>query len=163
MAFTPYPLPPEYMDMDLAKKFGSLVSRKRDIEDELRAVKSEIASLDKLLLEEMRNNQMERLHIADCTLYIHKMLIAKPKEGRGRADVVEKLRLCGLGDLVSENYNSNTLSAWVREQLANGEQLPELLSSVVDTTELVSVRGRRATSSPESKSAKAIKTLGENK
>ena len=146
------------MDMNLAKKFASLISRKRDLEDDLRAVKSEIATLDPLLLDEMRNNEMQRLQIADCTLFINKLLVAKPKDGNREA-VVEQLRLCGLGDLVTANYNSNVLSAWVREQLANGEQLPEQLAKVIDTTELVSMRGRRATSSPDSKSAKALRTL----
>ncbi len=146
------------MDMNLAKKFGSLVARKRGIEDELRAVKAEIAQLEPLLLDEMRNNQMERLHTAGTTLYIHKVLIAKAKGG-DRAAVAKQLISCGLGDLVTESYNSNTLSAYVREHLANGEQLPKPLASVIDTTELVSVRGRRASSSPESKSAQALKTL----
>ena len=145
------------MDMNLAKRFAALILRKRNSEDELRAVKSEIASLEPLLLEEMRNNQMERLHMADTTLYMHRMLVTKPKGDRQQ--VVERLRQCGLGDLLTENYNSNTLSAWVREHLANGEQLPELLAPVVETTELVSVRGRRASTTNESQSAKALKTL----
>lgn len=150
------------MDMNLAKQFGSMIARKREIEDELRAVKSEIAALEPLLLEEMRNNQMERLSVntgsGSVTLYTHKMLVAKPKDG-DRLQVVETLKSNGLADLVSENYNSNTLSAYVREHLANGEMLPAPLAEVIETEEIVSVRGRRSAASSESKTAAAVRTL----
>jgi hypothetical protein len=153
------------MDMNLAKQFGSLIARKREVEDELRAVKSEIAALEPLLLEELRNNQMERLSVStgngSVTLYTHKLLVAKPKDGN-RPQVVATLKANGLADLVSENYNSNTLSAYVREHLANGEMLPAALAEVIETEEIVSLRGRRSAATSESKTAAAVRTLEAN-
>jgi len=149
------------MDMNLAKKFSALIASKRSAEDDLREIKQEIAGLEHLLLQEMKYNQMDRIHIGGNTLYIHRIMVAKPTAG-DRDKVIDALKECGLDDLVSENYNSLTLNAWIRECLANGEQLPGNLSSVIDTEEIVSVRGRRSSSSPESKTAKARKTLEKN-
>lgn len=150
------------MNLNLAKKVGELIARKRSLEEDLRAVKDEIATLEPELLNEFTECQMDRLQVPvgneKVTLYIHRQLWAKPKDGDRQA-VISTLKTCGLSDFVTENYNSNTLSAYVRERLANGDQLQPTLDSVIEAEEVVSIRGRRAPAATESKSAKAIKTI----
>lgn len=148
------------MDIAIAKQYSTLLTEKKQAEAVLRTLKEEIARLEPLVLDEMRSHQMDKLNLDGHTLYIHRILITKPKSER--EEVVEALRTAGLDDLLAENYNANQLSAYVRDVLASGEELPSTLSAAVDVEEIVSVRGRQAASSHESKSAAALKTL-ENK
>lgn len=148
--------------MNLAKKIASLTVEKRKLDEALRAVKDQIAELEPEMLNHMMEDQMDRLHLTvdgeKVTLYIHRMMYAKPREG-DRATVVSTLKRCGMSDFVTENYNSNSLSAYVRERLASGSPLQPTLSGVIEVSEQVSIRGRRSTSSPESSTAKAMKTI----
>jgi hypothetical protein len=149
------------MDMNLAKQVATLIAEKRKLEDSLRAVKDQIAEREPTLLNELIEEQMDRLHVTvdgeRITLYIHKIMWAKPR-GRDRELVVKTLKSCGMSDFVTENYNSNSLSAYVRERLSNGTQLQPTLAAALELEEVVSIRGRRSSSAPESKTAKAMKT-----
>jgi len=150
------------MDMNLAKQVAKLIAEKRRLEDDLRAVKDQIATLEPELLNALMEEQMDRLHVTvgsdKITLYIHRIMWAKPKDGDRQA-VVETLLRCGLSDFVQENYNSNSLSAYVRERLAAGQKLQPTLEAAVSLEEVVSIRGRRSPSTPESKTAAAMKTI----
>tara|TARA_R110000744_G_scaffold215563_1_gene334361 strand:+ start:130 stop:588 length:459 start_codon:yes stop_codon:yes gene_type:complete len=150
------------MNMKLAKQVATLIAEKRGLEDSLRAVKDDIAKLEPELLNMLMEEQMDRLHITvgdeKVTLYIHKILWAKPKDGDRQA-VIDTLVRCGLSEFVQENYNSNSLSAYVRERLANGQQLQPTLADAVSLEEVVSIRGRRSPATSESTTAKAMKTI----
>jgi hypothetical protein len=149
------------MDMKLAKQVATLIAEKRGLEDSLRAVKDQIAKLEPELLNMLMEEQMDRLHVTvgdqKITLYIHRIMWAKPKDG-DRETVVATLKRCGMSDFVTESYNSNSLSAYVRERLSNGTQLQPTLSDALNLEEVVSIRGRRSSATPESKTAKAMKT-----
>jgi hypothetical protein len=147
------------MDIELAKQYGALIAEKRELEETLRTCKERIAQLEPLVLDEMRANQMEKLHLDGQVLYMHRILVTKPVKDRDH--VTEALRADRLDDLLSTNYNANRLSSWVRETLAAGEQLPDALSKAVQVEEIVSIRGRRAAASVESQSASALNTLKE--
>jgi hypothetical protein len=150
------------MDMTLAKEYASLIAEKRKLEEQLGATKDKIAGLERSILNAMQENQIDRLPInlgtEKVTLYIHKQLWAKPKNG-DKLNVMQVLKHCGLSDLVQEQYNTSTLSAYVRERLADGENLQPTLEEAIDLIEVISVRGRRSSASSTSKTAKAMKTL----
>lgn len=148
------------MDIDLAKRYGALVAEKRELEEKLRTAKEQLAQLEPLLIDEMRSNQMDKLHIDGQVLFMHRILVTKPSKDRD--DVCAALRSDNLEDLLSNSYNANKLSAWVRETLAGGEQLPPALSKAVQVEEIVSIRGRRSAPAVESQSASALNTLKEN-
>jgi hypothetical protein len=58
------------------------------------------------------------------------------------------LRDAGFGDLIYETVNANSLSAFVKEQIrANGDKLPDWLTSVVNVFEKASVGVRNVTKS----------------
>ena len=151
------------MNMTLFKEFAALVAEKRRLEDGLRKAKDEIASLESNLLNEMQENQIDRLPVKvgseTVTLYIHRQLWARPTEGN-KANLVRTLKTCGMSDFVQEQYNTSSLSAYIRERLANGQKLQPTLSQALDLDEVVSIRGRRSPASSNSKTAKAKKTLG---
>ena len=150
------------MDMDLATEYASVIAKKRRLEDELRAAKDQIASLEESVRNMLQENQVDRLPVTvgneKVTLYIHRQLWAKPKGG-DKAALMGVLKRCGLSDLVQEQYNTSSLSAYVRERLADGQQLQPTLSEALVLDEVVSVRGRRSPAASSSKTAKAMKTV----
>ena len=150
------------MDMDLATKYASAIANKRRLEDEIRASKDEIASLEESVRNMLQENQIDRLPVTvgtdKVTLYIHRQLWAKPKGG-DKATLMGVLKRCGLSDLVQEQYNTSSLSAYVRERLANGQQLQPTLEEALVLDEVISVRGRRSSAQSDSKTAKAMKTI----
>ncbi len=76
------------------------------------------------------------------TLYLHRQVWASPAEGKNRSDVAAALQANGMGELVNPNYNSNTLSAWVRERVKSEEAIPSGLADVLNITERVEVNTR---------------------
>lgn len=149
------------MDMQLAQQYAEVIANKRRLEDELRSAKDEIASLEEHMRNMMQENQIDRLPIKvgheTVTLYMHRQLWARPKDG-DKERLVRTLKRCGLSDLVQEQYNTSSLSAYVRERLAEGQQLQPTLAGAIDLDEVIQVRGRRSTATTESKTAKAMKT-----
>lgn len=151
------------MELKHARRFAALLSEKRALETKLDAVKESMKELEPLLLDQMRDENMPKLNLTvdgeSMTLYPHSVLWLFPGDG-GREGVVKALKRARLGEFVKEDYNTSTLSAWARERLSEGQALPPTIEKVVNMEERVSLRGRRAVSSPESKSKKAIKNLG---
>ncbi len=76
------------------------------------------------------------------TLYLHRQVWASPAEGKERTDVAAALVAAGMGELVNPNYNSNTLSAWVRERVKADEAIPAGLADVLNITERIEVNVR---------------------
>lgn len=150
------------MDMNLATEYASVIAKKRRLEDELRAAKDEIASLEESVRSMLLENQLDRLPVTvgseKVTLYIHRQLWAKPKDG-DKARLMGVLKRCGLSDLVQEQYNTSSLSAYIRERLANGQKLQPTLTEALALDEVVTVRGRRSPATSTSKTAKAMKTV----
>lgn len=150
------------MDMELAREYAAAIGYKKKLEEQLGSIKDKIARLEDAVMNMMQEEQLDRLPINlgidTITLFIHRQLWAKPKDG-DKERVVRTLKDVGLGDLVAESYNTNSLSAYVREQLANGEDLEPELADVIDINEVASVRGRRTPNTDDSQTAKAIRNL----
>ncbi len=150
------------MDMKIARQFAALVTKKKKAEAELKEAREEMAELEPLILQMLTDEGMDNLKLTvegeKITLFPKTMLWAYPKDG-DRGAVCSALKKAHLGDLVKEDYNTSTLSAWARERLAEGVELPPTIASVVDLTEKVTLQGRRTATGPQSKSAKAIETI----
>lgn len=149
------------MDLDLAKQVALLLSEKRHLETRLREVKESIAEIEPSLVAAFAENGMDRIQVpvedGAMTVYVQQNLFVRPKDG-DRASVVSCLKRCGLSDLVSESYNAQTLSAYVRERLAAGVGLQPSLAKNIEVYEETRVRAR-ASHSPESTTRKAIRNL----
>ena len=149
------------MDMKLARKYAALTLRKRKAQDELDRVKEEMKALEEPLLNMMAEEQLPSLKLTidgeGVTIYPQTQLWVRPLSG-DREAVVGALRRAGLKEFTKLDYNTSTVSAWARERLAEGKQLPPSIEKVVQLDEVISLRGRRTPASPESSSAKAIKT-----
>ena len=151
------------MNMDIIRRFAELTAEKKKAQERLRAIKDEMGGIEPALLQELIENQVDRLPVTTddgdrITVFIHKQAWARPVDGDKEA-VVRTLKKCGMSDFVQETYNTNSLSAYVRERLANGQELQPTLSKVIRVDEVTSIRGKRSPLATESQTAKAMKNL----
>ena len=137
--------------MELVHRYVELVKRKREIEAELRAVKTELGEgegigpgkMEKQALDWMVQNGMESARVPGMTVSVNRQLWAFAKD-KDRESACEALRAAGLGDMVKENFNMLTLSAWVREQDEAGEPLPAAFAGRIEVAEVFRLGARRA-------------------
>lgn len=131
------------MNTDELKRFVALEERRRQLEAEVDAVKAEAAQLEELLLPQFEQAGLERVSIDGRTVYIERKLWAKAKDG-DKAAVCKALKRCRLGDYVEETFNTNSLSAYVRELDREDRPLPPNLREVLEISEVFKLRTRRS-------------------
>ena len=129
---------------EMADRLKSLKKQKKDLEDSVKAIGSEIEELDRQLSDAMAETQLDSFSRNGSTFYLHSRLYASPSTGRKDA-MMQALKQNGYGSLVVESVNSKTLSSFVREQMdANEGNIPSWLSDTVSTYEKISVGIRKS-------------------
>jgi hypothetical protein len=131
------------MNTEELKRFVALEERRRQLETEIDSIKAEAAELEERLLPQFEQTGMERVSIDGRTVYVERKLWAKAKDGDKPA-VCKALKRCHLGDYVEETFNTNSLSAYVRELDREGRSLPPSLAAVLDVSEVFKLRTRRS-------------------
>ena len=105
------------MNMEQLREFVSLENRKRDLDAELKATNQKLDELEDLIIPQFIEAGVPSIAVTvDCatrTLSIYPDVYASPLNDR--AEVAAALKASELGQYVAENYNSNSLTAYVRE------------------------------------------------
>ncbi len=101
------------MDMQQLREFVSLENRKKDLDAELKSVKQRLDYLEDALASQFVEDGVQRMTVDGRTVSIQQDVYASPLNDR--EDVVEALKRSELGQYVGENYNTNSLTAFVRE------------------------------------------------
>ena len=129
---------------EMADRLKSLKKQKKDLEDSVKALSSEIEELDRQLSDAMTEAELDRFSRNGSTFYLYSRLYASPSTGRKDA-MMQALKQNGYGSLVVESVNSKTLSSFVREQKeANQGSIPSWLGDTVSTYEKISVGIRKS-------------------
>ena len=129
---------------EMADRLKSLKKQKKDLEDSVKAIGSEIEELDRQLSDAMTEAELDSFSRNGSTFYLHSRLYVSPSTGRKDA-MMQALKQNGYGSLVVESVNSNTLSSFVREQMeANEGNIPSWLGDTVSTYEKISVGIRKS-------------------
>lgn len=140
---------------DLVNEFIELDEQRKGKEGEVDKIKERIAALEPQILERFENAGMQSMKSKmGQTIYIRRELWSGAVEG-AEVLLLEVLKSIGLGDMVKEKVNTQTLSAYVREvekNVFNGSAvdptelikvLPETLQPVLKVTQKFSLRTRR--------------------
>ena len=101
------------MNMEQLKEFVCLENRKRDLDAELKATKQKLDDLEQVLVPQFIDDGVQRMTVDNRTVSLAQDIYASPLNER--ADVVAALKASELGQYVAENYNTNSLTAFVRE------------------------------------------------
>lgn len=100
------------MDNKIIKRFVSLDKRRRKLDAELKTVKTELTELEPTVREQMTKAGMQKLSVNGVLLYIKRQIWAKALEDKQAT--IAAIKEC-MPEYIGENYNSNSLSAWLRE------------------------------------------------
>lgn len=136
------------MNTAVSEEFARLTVKKRALEADLRAVEERLRGVEEVLSAQMIDSRTQRLTIGlddagvQVTLYLQRERWAKATDPEALAAA---LRANGLGAMIKpESVNTQTLSAYVREQVDGGMEIPADVSAAIEVTEAVRVRGRIA-------------------
>lgn len=136
------------------REFVELNNEKARLKERLKAIEQRIGQIEpeclNLLIELGDEDHPGNMRIAGSTVYLHPTLYARPKDG-DRERTAKALVMADLGYMVKEDFNINTLSAWVREVKAKGDAASDAeraqLAAIEDTLEITEawdVRTRKA-------------------
>ena len=127
-------------------QFAELEVRKRALEKELKEVTDKMSSLERPAMDFMAENQIDKIALHGLTFSPRRRIYAAPAEGYTKGDVANALIASGLGDYVSNDYNSNSLSGYVASFARESDevltpadirdQLPEQLKVCVTVGEV---------------------------
>jgi hypothetical protein len=129
------------MNTDELKRFVMIESRRRELETEIEALRAEAAQLEQALLPQFEHAGVDRISLDRRTVYVERKLWAKAKDG-DKAAVCKALRRARMGDYIEETFNTNSLSAYVRELDREERPLPPTLAAVLDVSEVFKLRTR---------------------
>ena len=129
---------------EMADTLKTLRDAKKDAEQRVKDLNAEIDEVDYELSEMMANSETQ--NFTRCGTMFCLTTATRASAAAGRKDeLYDALKQIGFGDLVYETVNANSLSAFVREQIAeNDDALPEWLDGLVNVFEKTSVGVRKA-------------------
>lgn len=140
---------------DLVNQFIELDEKKKKTDEDLEAIKSQMAKLETQIMERFENAGMQSMKSKDGqVVYIRRDLRAGAVDGASVL-LMEALKSAGAGDLVKEAINHQRLSSWVREieeeKFAGAKVKPEellatfpaSLQSTLKITEQFSLRCKK--------------------
>ena len=128
----------------LADELRALKEAKKYAEQELKEITEEIDCVDAMLAERMIASETQNFTRNGTTFCLTNATRASAAAGR-KDELFAALRGAGFGDLVYETVNANSLSAFVKEQTAENEDvLPNWLDGLVNVFEKTTVGVRKA-------------------
>ena len=129
---------------ELADRLRALRGKKAEAEQHLKEIKAEMDEVDYRLSELMAESETQNFTRAGTMFCLTTKTHASAVAGR-KEELFSALRAGGFGDLVYETVNANSLSAFVKEQVAeNGDMLPDWLDGLVNVFEKTTVGVRKA-------------------
>ena len=127
-----------------ADKLKALRDRKDELEAELKQVNMDIDNADWHLSNLMAETETQNFTRAGTMFCLTTKTRASARAGQ-KDELFAALRDEGYGDMITETVNANSLSSFVKEQIAeNGDTLPEWLDGLVSVFEKTTVGVRKA-------------------
>ena len=129
---------------ELADRLKELREAKKAVEEELKSINAEIDDVEYRLSELMISNETQNFTRAGTMFCLSTTTRASAAAGM-KEELFDALRSKGFGELIYETVNANSLSAFVKEQIAeNGDELPDWLKGLVNVFEKTTVTVRKA-------------------
>jgi predicted nuclease with TOPRIM domain len=129
---------------ELADRLKELRDAKKAAEEELKSINAEIDDVEYRLSELMISSETQNFTRTGTMFCLSATTRASAAAGM-KEELFDALRSKGFGELIYETVNANSLSAFVKEQIAeNGDELPDWLKGLVNVFEKTTVTVRKA-------------------
>ena len=126
--------------VSLGRRLIELRKQRAEAEAVVDEIKGEAGIVEQALLAEFEHG-VDKISVDGVTLSPRVRKTVRAVDGN-RLAVVEALERCGRRELV--NFNTQTLSAYIRDEEENGRELPLELASVIQVGEIYSVGLRKS-------------------
>ena len=129
---------------ELADKLKELRDKKQHLAEETKKNNAEIEETEYKLSLEMASSETQSFNRSGTLFYLCTKLYASAVK-ENKAELYEALKNEGYGSLITETVNTNSLSAFVKEQMAdNDDVLPDWLEGKVNVFDKVTVGIRKS-------------------
>ena len=129
---------------ELADKLKELRERKSELAEETKANNAEIEQAEFQLSQLMASTETQSFQRAGTLFYLTTKTYASANKEQ-KDELFDALRNEGYGSLITETINANSLSAFVKEQMSdNDDVLPEWLDGKVNVFDKVTVSLRKS-------------------
>lgn len=123
-------------------KFARLYKARKKLKAKYEKIGKELEAMEGPLLAHLADEQIEKVNlVGGYVVYTDTKIwprLLAPKEA-----VIKALKDCGHGDIVAENYNTNTLAAWLRELDMEEKELPEELQDFIEPNRVTSLISKK--------------------
>lgn len=128
---------------ELADKLKELRDKKQHLAEETKKNNAEIEETEYKLSLEMASSETQSFNRSGTLFYLCTKLYASAVK-ENKAELYEALKNEGYGSLITETVNANSLSAFVKEQMTdNDDVLPDWLEGKVNVFDKVTVGIRK--------------------
>ena len=129
---------------ELADKLKELRDKKQHLAEETKKNNAEIEETEYKLSLEMASSETQSFNRSGTLFYLCTKLYASAVK-ENKAELYEALKNEGYGSLITETVNANSLSAFVKEQMAdNDDVLPDWLEGKVNVYDRVTIGIRKS-------------------
>ena len=129
---------------ELADRLKELKERKGELAEETKANNAEIEQAEFQLSQLMASTETQSFQRAGTLFYLSTKTYASANKEQ-KDELFDALRNEGYGSLITETINANSLSAFVKEQMSeNDDVLPDWLDGKVNVFDKVTVSLRKS-------------------
>lgn len=121
--------------MEAMKNLIALIKQKRQLEDDLKAVKEKISVAEPVVLAEFQREGVDKITLHGTTLYLRREIWAGKEPGIESDVAIKALIDAGLDEYAAPKINYSSLSAYFRELDKENEPLPAALVGVLRPVE----------------------------
>lgn len=116
------------LDTQSYKEYVRLYNDKKETEKKLKNIKKDLLEKESFLIENLADNDMQRISISGKTLYtkINTFAVISNK-----LEAISILKQEGYGDFIKENYSTQAISKLIRDLLEDDGELPEGFKDII--------------------------------
>lgn len=128
---------------ELLAEFVALEIERREHEDKLKVIAERLAKINEPLLDAFADSGIQNAKVNGLTVYVRMDRYCSKKSDASTEQVCAALKTCGLGYMVSDGYNAQSLKSKVKEWQDNGVEVPAALSGLLNIGEVPRLATRK--------------------
>lgn len=124
-------------------RFNELLTMKDELAEKTKANNKAIDNLKKTIADQMLEDEITGIKRGKFNYILQEKVKYSKKAGNDEL-FFDTLRENGLGDIIKETVNAQTLQSTIREVVEEDGELPETLAEVINVYEYLDIGRRRA-------------------
>ena len=126
------------MNLDRLKRFVELKNKVKEFEAVTDTLKDELKTLEAAIIEDFATTGIDKITINGQTIFIQKQIWAKVEDKQKAIDMLKASEY--YNHYIYETYNTQQISAVIREYIKNGDEIPPEFKDVIGYSETFNVK-----------------------